>query len=189
MLLVIAALLLVLSVPLAGGRLARLTDIRIRASWAVFVSAVIQVGITAVARGGSHGVHVGLHLASYGFAGWFLVANRRLVGLPVVALGAGLNLLAISLNGGEMPASATALRIAGIDTSGGFQNSGVVAHPHLAVLGDIIPVPGPWPIGNVLSIGDLIIFAGALVLLHRTCGSRLSGAGRRRAAAEAGQAA
>jgi hypothetical protein len=29
-------------------------------------------------------------------------------------------------------------------------------------------------IGNVLSIGDLIIFAGALYLLHRQCGSRLA---------------
>ena len=31
----------------------------------------------------------------------------------------------------------------------------------------MIPVPGPWPIGNVLSVGDLTIFVGALILLHR----------------------
>jgi hypothetical protein len=34
-------------------------------------------------------------------------------------------------------------------------------------------VPGPWPIGNVLSVGDLIIFVGALIMLHHTCASRL----------------
>jgi hypothetical protein len=38
----------------------------------------------------------------------------------------------------------------------------------------VIPVPGPWPIGNVLSVGDLIIFLGALVVLHVACASRLS---------------
>jgi hypothetical protein len=72
-----------------------------------------------------------------------------------------------------MPASATAIRIAGLDHRAGFTNSALVGHPHLAFLGDVIPVPGPWPIGNVLSIGDLVIFAGALVVLHRACGSRL----------------
>jgi hypothetical protein len=36
------------------------------------------------------------------------------------------------------------------------------------------PVPGAWPIGNVLSVGDLIIFIGALVVLHVACGSQLT---------------
>jgi hypothetical protein len=90
-----------------------------------------------------------------------------------VALGTGLNLLAISFNRGVMPASSAALRIAGIDVRAGFDNSAALAHAHLAFLGDVIPVPGPWPIGNVLSAGDLIIFVGALVVLHHACGSRL----------------
>jgi hypothetical protein len=73
-----------------------------------------------------------------------------------------------------MPASAAALRIAGLAPSGGFNNSAPVAHPHLGFLGDVIPVPGPWPIGNVLSVGDLVIFAGAFLVLHWACGSRLA---------------
>lgn len=83
MLLVIAAIALVASVPLAGGRLTRLADIRLRGIWAVLLSAAIQVGITAVARGGSHTVHAVLHLASYVLAAWFLLANRRLAGVPI----------------------------------------------------------------------------------------------------------
>jgi hypothetical protein len=173
MLLVITALALVASVPLAGGRLSRLVDIRLRATWAVLASVAIQVGITTVAPGGSHVVHVALHLISYALAAWFLVVNRHVRGLSFVALGAGLNLLAISINGGVMPASATALRLAGLIAHNGFNNSALIAHPHLAFLGDVIPVPGPWPIGNVLSVGDVIIFAGAFVMLHRACGSRL----------------
>jgi hypothetical protein len=94
--------------------------------------------------------------------------------MPVLALGAALNVLAIAVNGGVMPAWGTAVRLAGLDEKAGFDNSAPVAHAHLQVLGDVIPVPGPWPIGNVLSIGDLLIFAGAFVLLHTACGSRLA---------------
>jgi hypothetical protein len=173
MLLVIAAIACLVSVPLLGGRLTRLTELDIRASWTALAAAGLQVWITQ-SPGGSHALHVAMHLASYGLVAVFLVANRRLPGMPVLALGAALNVLAIAANGGVMPASASALRIAGIDTSDGFANSAAVAHPHLQWLGDVIPVPGPWPIGNVLSVGDLVIFAGALYLLHRVCGSRLA---------------
>ena len=57
-----------------------------------------------------------------------------------------------------MPASATAERLSGLVMHGGFRNSAPVAHPVALFLGDVIPWPGPMP--NVLSIGDLIIFAG-----------------------------
>ena len=63
--------------------------------------------------GGSHWLHSVLHIASYGLDAYFVFVNRRLVGVAVVALGAGLNLLAITTNGGVMPASAAALRING----------------------------------------------------------------------------
>jgi hypothetical protein len=172
MLLVITALALLASVPLAGGRLGALAEIRPRAVWAVLLAAAIQVAITQMA-GGSHELHVALHVLSYVLDAYFLFANRRLAGVPVVALGAALNVLAIVINGGVMPASASALRISGIASRPGFDNSAVLAHPHLAFLGDVIPVPGPWPIGNVLSVGDLIIFVGAALVLHVACRSRL----------------
>jgi hypothetical protein len=173
MLLVVTAIALVASVPLAGGRLSRLADIRPRAVWAVLLAAAIQVGITSVASTGSHSLHVALHFVSYGLDAYFLLANRGVKGVPLVALGTFLNLVAISFNGGVMPASAAALRVSGIDVRAGFDNSAALAHAHLGFLGDVIPVPGPWPIGNVLSIGDLIIFVGALIVLHSACGSKL----------------
>jgi hypothetical protein len=182
MLLVIVAIVCVSTVPLFGGRLSRLAELNIRAVWAALAAAGLQVWITQEPSG-SHALHVAMHLASYALVGYFLLANRTLPGMPVLALGAGLNVLAIASNGGVMPASASALRIAGIEVTDGFANSAAVAHPHLRWLGDVIPVPGPWPIGNVLSVGDLLIFVGALYLLHRVCGSRLS-LGRQPARAE-----
>jgi hypothetical protein len=174
MLLVVTAVALVLSVPLAGGRLSRLLDVRPKASWAVLLAVAIQVGITTVAPGGSHALHAALHVLSYLLDAYFVFVNRRIAGIGVVAFGAGLNLLAISVNHGVMPASATALRISGIAERAGFDNSAALSHAHLAFLGDVIPVPGPWPIGNVLSVGDLIIFVGAAVVLHVACRSRLA---------------
>ena len=174
MLLVITALALVASVPLAGGRLGRLAYVRPKAIWAVLVALAIQVAITTAAPGGSHSLHAMLHVASYVLDAYFVFANRKLAGMLVVALGAALNVLAIAVNRGVMPASAAALRISGVDPRAGFDNSAALAHAHLAFLGDVIPVPGPWPIANVLSVGDLIIFLGALVVLHVACGSHLS---------------
>jgi Family of unknown function (DUF5317) len=173
MLLVIAALALLASVPLAGGQLSRLVDIQVHAVWAVLLAVAIQVGISNVAPGGSHVLHAGLNVLSYLLDAYFIFANRRLAGVPLIAVGAALNVLAITTNGGVMPANAVALRTAGITARAGFDNSAALAHPHLAFLGDVFPVPGPWPIGNVLSAGDLIILLGALILLHVTCRSRL----------------
>ncbi len=140
----------------------------------MLLAAALQVGITDVLPAGSHSLHAGVHVLSYVLDAYFVFANRRLKGVPVVALGAALNVLAIITNGGVMPASATALRISGIASRPGFDNSAVLAHPHFAFLGDVIPVPGPWPIGNVLSIGDLVIFIGAFIILHHACESRLA---------------
>lgn len=178
MLLVITALALLATVPLAGGRLSRLADIRPQAVWAVLLAAGIQVAITQI-PGGSHALHAGLHVLSYVLDAYFLFANRRLAGIPLVATGAALNVLAIAANGGVMPANAVALRIAGIAERAGFDNSAALSHAHLAFLGDVIPVPGPWPIGNVLSAGDLVIVLGAFLVLHCACDSRL--VSRRRA--------
>jgi len=173
MLLVLAALVLLATVPLAGGSLARLADIRLRGMWAVFLAIALQVAIMNVVPGGSHALHAGLHVLSYVLDAYFIIANRRVAGVPLLATGAALNVLAITANGGVMPANPVALRIAGIATRAGFENSAGMTHAHLAFLGDVIPVPGPWPIGNVLSAGDLIILLGAILVLHCACQSRL----------------
>jgi hypothetical protein len=104
----------------------------------------------------------------------FLAANWRLPGLPLAALGAALNLLAIVANGGVMPASPSALAAAGLPVDQpGFQNSAALADPRLAFLGDVFAVPASWPLSNVFSVGDLLIGAGLAWGLHRVCGSRL----------------
>jgi hypothetical protein len=170
MLLVILALACVATVPLAGGNLMRLLDLDLQATWAVLTAITIQVGITTIFPSGNEALHSALHVLTYGMAAIFLIANRSVPGLWIIALGGALNLIVISANHGVMPASSTAMATAGIPaTHDGFANSEILAHPRLSALGDVIGIPGPWPLANVLSIGDLLIFAGLLVLLHRAC--------------------
>ena len=179
MILIVLAGLCLLSVPLAGGRLRRVADLRLRALWLSPLALGLQLTVTTVAPGGNRTLHAAIHIGTYVMIGAVPVgqpaAARARRSSPPERM---MNGLAIVLNGGVMPAAATAQRIAGLHVGGGFNNSAHLAHPLLLWLGDVIPVPGPLP--NVLSVGDLIIFAGMLVLLHRTCAGK-SAAGRAQA--------
>jgi Family of unknown function (DUF5317) len=134
----------------------------------------MQIVIISLLPAGSHGLHRAVHIGSYVLLGAFAWSNRRVVGVPIVALGGLLNFVAIAANGGVMPASRKALaslpQLAG---KGGFANSQVLAHPKLQFLGDVFASPSSWPLHNVFSVGDIVLFAGVSVLLHAACASRL----------------
>jgi hypothetical protein len=172
--LIAVVLLSALTVPLFGGRLSALLEVRLRHAWVIF--AVLTVEVAAVELPGlPDGLRAGLLVAAYPVLGVFLVANRRLPGIPLVALGGALNLLVIVLNGGVMPASPSALAAAGLPVHPpGFHNSAVLARPRLAFLGDIFAIPASWPLSNVFSVGDVLIALGVAWALHRLCRSRLA---------------
>jgi Family of unknown function (DUF5317) len=170
MLLIVLAALCVITVPITGGHLARLSAIRLRWLWTAPAALALQVLIITIAPHGDMTLHAVIHIGTYVLAGAFLWGNRKIAGVPLIGIGMLANATAILANQGVMPASTSAQHLAGLTTGGGFHNSAPLAHPHLLWLGDIIPIPGPLP--NVLSIGDCIIFAGMLVLLHRTCHTR-----------------
>ncbi|MGH2915341.1 MAG: DUF5317 domain-containing protein [Solirubrobacteraceae bacterium] len=167
MILIALALLCLASVPLTGGHLSRLASARVRGTWIPVLALALQVVIITIVPGGSPSAHRALHIATYAMIGLFLVANRHLPGIRLIGAGVFANALAIIANDGVMPASATADRLAGLHLGAGFHNSAPVAHPVLLWLGDVIPWPGP--LHNVLSVGDVLIYAGTLVLVHRVC--------------------
>jgi hypothetical protein len=165
----------VVTVPLGGGRLSMLGAARLRFVPAIFGALAVQIGILTVAPGGNDALHRVLHLGSYSLALVFLVANRRVVGMGLVAIGTLLNLVAITANGGVMPASVRALRAAGeVASNGDFRNSAALHHPRLLFLGDVFAVPSGWPLHNVFSVGDVFIALGVAVVVHALSGSRLS---------------
>jgi hypothetical protein len=168
-------LLAVISVPVFGGRLERLAGHRFARPWALGVALAVQILIISVIPHGSPALLAAAHLASYALAAVFLVANRKVSGLWLLALGTALNAAAIAANGGVMPASPTALRAAGLAVDNAeFVNSGALADPRLAFLGDVFAVPEPFPLANVFSIGDVLVVLGAAVVLHQICESRLA---------------
>jgi hypothetical protein len=180
MLMAVFAGLLVATVPVFGGRLRSLAAVRLRASWLIGAALALQIVAISVVPTWPHSVLVGAHLISYAMAGVFVWQNRALSGLPIVALGGGLNALTIAVNGGTLPASSSALARAGIHpVAGDFNNSGVLSHPHLAWLGDVLATPAGMPMANVFSVGDVLIIVGLGYGLHHLCGSRLVRASRR----------
>jgi hypothetical protein len=167
--LVFLALFAVLGVPLFGGRIERLGELRIRYLWAAPLALGAQIVLTSVAPGGSAALHQAAHIATYVLLLLFLWENRAIAGMGWILAGCFSNALVISCNGGVMPQSVSAHRLAGLPSGPGFHNSALVAHPVLLWLGDVIPVPAPGGLGNTLSVGDCLIFVGLLVLLYRVC--------------------
>ena len=175
MLLGLLFLVCLISVPLAGGRLTALAHVRLVRPWLAMAGIGLQVLIISVVPTGPAGMHELAHVASYGLFGAFAWANRRVPGVPVIALGGLLNLVAIAANGGVMPADPALALHEARDGTGRFVNSGAIEDARLLFLGDVLATPESWPLRNVYSIGDAVIVLGVLVLLHRVCGSRLGG--------------
>src|SRR4051812_38148531 len=174
MILGLAYLLCLLSVPLARGPVSALAEVEPRGPGLGGAAIAIQLVIVSVVPGDVGPLAEPLHVVSYLFLGAFAWANRRIAGLPVIALGGLLNFVCITANGGVMPADPDALAAIGRSpASGEFVNSTALADPKLAFLGDTIPTPASWAVANVYSFGDLLILIGAFVLLHVACGSRL----------------
>jgi uncharacterized protein DUF5317 len=150
-----------------GGSLTRLADLPLRAPW-LFLSAVaLQVVAFPVGflpwRTHEAAASV-LWVASYGLLLAAAILNRRLAGVPIVALGMLLNLAAILANRGTMPVRIEAMHDAG-RVAVTQANSTALADPALPWLVDRWAAPDWIPLANVFSIGDVLIAVGAVVIV------------------------
>lgn len=151
--------------PLFGGRLSALGELRLRALPLFYLGLALQLvafPFHMFPWRTPDRVGVVLWLLSYGV---FIVAcacNVRLAGVPFVAAGMGLNLLAICSNGGHMPALPSALRAAGMHFTKS-NNSVMAPSPHFAWFVDRWAAPSWVPWGNVFSVGDVLIMLGGVV--------------------------
>jgi hypothetical protein len=157
-----------LAVLVTGGRLRRLAGVRFRHAWLLWAALADQIVIISVIPESHPVILSGAHVASYLAAGVFLLINRHRPGVWLICAGGALNGLVITLNGGTLPALATALAESGRDVSSEqFNNSAVLADPHLPMLGDIFATPSWLPIDNVFSLGDIAIWVGVVWFLWR----------------------
>ena len=151
---------------LLHGRFDNLGALSFRWTWVAITGLAVQV----VLFSGPVSATVGdagapLYVASTVAVLGFVLRNVRIPGMPIVALGAGLNLVAITANGGTMPASGAALASLGGGTSGGYINSRELVAPVMLPLGDVFALPSWMPFANVFSVGDVLIGAGIFLVI------------------------
>ncbi len=159
---------------LRGGRLDGLSRLSFRGGIAILSLFVAQLLIRRVMPTvGAPDSHLSVWLWCGASISLLLLCtlNWQIVGMRILALGIALNVLVVALNVGMPVGGSLAASIGmtpGVDSvvdRGGFYrmaDSGTVA----AVLGDVIPIPAPPPLRSLLSLGDIIMFVGAGVLIE-----------------------
>jgi hypothetical protein len=146
-----------------GGSITRLERLTLTRLRLIVAAIVIQTLGTLLLSGVMYAVAI---VASFGFAGAFLLRNPHLPGRGLLLGGLGLNALVISTNA-AMPVSADAASRAGVDLAsiqGDARHALVGSHTHLPWLADRIPLVLPWQ-PQVLSIGDVLVAAGVGLLI------------------------
>jgi hypothetical protein len=164
-LLAAVALLAVALGYLAGGRLTRLERLRLRSWWLVIAGLGVQfLPLPEGDAGNDLLVRTGVLAISYALLLLFGAMNARLPGMPVILLGLTCNAVVIVANGG-MPVSLEALERSGQgDVIQSLIDEGADKHHRmddgdvLTFLADVIPVGAP--IHQVVSVGDLFVYAG-----------------------------
>lgn len=169
-----------------GGSLGRLAMLRLPHTGLVIMAGVLaavgqyggRLGLPAQAA------YVACTLLSVALATVFVVANRHIVGVPLIAAGFVLNALVIVANG-SMPVSQRAADFAHVSTDAAAEGSDarheiLTQRTWLRPLADVIPLYLPDPIrraSNVYSAGDVVLAAGIGLLVM--AGMDRPGAGRR----------
>jgi hypothetical protein len=151
--------------------------VNIRFGWLVFLALIAQ-GFVIYVDLADVGVLRRIILPiSYVLLLAFVALNWRRVGILVLGAGALLNFLAVMSNGGLMPVSPGNLREAGLEEELMGRELGDAVpgtkdvllaedDTHLRFLSDQITLgPDSGPIPPLFSAGDVVIAAGALILL------------------------
>jgi len=100
-----------------------------------------------------------------------VVLNLSRWPMAIILAGVLMNTAAVLANSGYMPVSGEGLRKAGYDMSRitstqlDMNHVLITAQTRLAFLTDIIPIPKPYPMPQMLSIGDVLMCLGLLFFI------------------------
>ncbi len=145
----------------------------IRHVWVVIAAFLLQVPLL---RGWwTRDIVSGLLVLSYVLLLWFGWSNRHLWSIRILTIGVVLNFIAVVANGGLMPVSPETLTRIHPSTSAEDWRLGIVPRGTKDIvlsrdqtrfwfLTDILVVPPPFPWPTALSVGDLFIWLGILIL-------------------------
>jgi hypothetical protein len=151
---------------LVGGRLDALANLRFR--WAALAvgGLLVQVALfTPLGDRLAGDLGPAIYVISTTAVFVAVLRNLRMPGIAIAAVGALCNLVAISANGGAMPADPGALALAGFTGPGEHTNSVVLAEPAFRPLTDLYALPAWLPLANVFSVGDVLIGVGVAIAI------------------------
>lgn len=157
---------------LSGGKLDRLADLRIRCGWVLLLAVALSFTSWAFRFSPTlkemHWLAGAVQMGEkFAFLA-FVLANLRIAGAKLVVAGMVANLLALSANGGLMPASAKAVAFVfgsrAVNTP--IHNSIMDPSTRLGFLCDIIPMRWPYALlPEICSIGDILITLGIVIAI------------------------
>jgi Family of unknown function (DUF5317) len=163
------ALLLVLA---TGGSFRQLLRLPIQSIWMVVVALAIQILIALVDIPADRldDLGYGLVMASYAFLLAFCFVNLRISMMWVIALGIGLNALVIGLNQGMPTRDREVTTRSGRTIEEPIERT-AKHRPEsdddlLPFLGDRLEVPEP--VDEVVSLGDVVIAVGVVLVCYRS---------------------
>jgi hypothetical protein len=157
-----------------GGSLRSFADIRLKFGWVFPVLLAFEVLIflfeNSIAWVGewSNYLIIIVYLIGLGF----LWMNRHQQGFLLIFIGVLLNFLVIAFNVGRMPVSLDAALIVDPEYKEILQAGLYAKHQVLTdgtvfrFLGDIIPLPNPYPLKKVMSLGDVVMNIGVFIFIQ-----------------------
>lgn len=107
-----------------------------------------------------------IQVIAYGILFWGLWQTLELLEIKIVGLGSLANFLVIAANGGKMPVSPSAVASIGLNLTETGLHILMSEGTRLFWLADIIPLPPPYPFPTVISVGDILIAAGVMLLIQ-----------------------
>lgn len=103
-----------------------------------------------------------------------LILNLRNKGMFFVFIGSLFNFIVIIFNDGKMPVSAEGLNYSALTKQMDMLKNGsalthkiVTEATKLYFLADIIPIPRPYPLPKVISIGDIFVSLGIYLIIQK----------------------
>ncbi len=152
-----------------GGKFTNLGSLNVRYVYIIILAYLIQVGIDFWAPRHEFWGYPYLHIFSYILLFFALVKNIKLPGINYILGGTVMNFVVIALNGGQMPVRADIIpeRVAtALASVRGGTHVLITEGTRLGFLADIFYVSLPYQ-KQLISIGDIIINVGILVLIIR----------------------